>query len=127
MAAGARDHVSYDDLRQLRHLELVSLREFSVHRHLRELRATQKRLDIFESRHQELISGTNDAVAHIQEGILSDANPAFAHLPGYDDAKPLIGPPLMDLVGPDFPPKVKEQIKLMLRGKPKNPAHAPHT
>src|SRR3546814_13775444 len=79
MAAGARDHVSYDDLRQLRHLELVSLREFSVHRHLRELRATQKRLDIFESRHQELISGTNDAVAHIQEGILSDANPAFAH------------------------------------------------
>src|SRR3546814_11271599 len=76
MAAGARDHVSYDDLRQLRHLELVSLREFSVHRHLRELRATQKRLDIFESRHQELISGTNDAVAHIQEGILSDANPA---------------------------------------------------
>src|SRR3546814_19080700 len=91
MAAGARDHVSYDDLRQLRHLELVSLREFSVHRHLRELRATQKRLDIFESRHQELISGTNDAVAHIQEGILSDATPSFAPLLGYADAKPLIG------------------------------------
>lgn len=117
MAAGARDHVAYDDLRQLRHLELVSLREFSVHRHLRELRSTQKRLEIFESRHQELISGTNDAVAHIQEGILSDANPAFAHLLGHDDAKPLIGMPLMDLVGAEFAPKVKEQIKLLLRGK----------
>lgn len=117
MAAGACDHVAYDDLRHLRHLELVSLREFSVHQHLRELRSTQKRLEIFESRHQELISGTNDAVAHIQEGILSDANPAFAHLLGHDDAKPLIGTPLMDLVGADFAPKVKEQIKLLLRGK----------
>src|SRR3546814_12240085 len=102
MAAGARDHVSYDDLRQLRHLELVSLREFSVHRHLRELRATQQRLDIFESRHQELISGTNDAVAQIKEGLLSDANPTSVHIPGYHYAKPLSGTPPLELAGADF-------------------------
>lgn len=117
MACGARDHVSYEDARQMRHLELVVLREFTVHRHLRELRATQKRLEIFESRHQELISGTNDAVAHIQEGILCDANPAFAHLLGHDSTRTLVGLPLMDLVGAGFAPKVKEQLKLLLRGK----------
>ncbi|WP_028081341.1 EAL domain-containing response regulator [Solimonas soli] len=120
MATGARDHVAYDDLRHLRHLELVTLREIAAHQHLRELRATQKRLQIFESRHHELLSGTNDAVAHIQEGILAHANPAFAHLLGHDDGEALIGTPLMDLVAPDFVPKVKEQIKLLLRGKTDN-------
>lgn len=120
MASGARDHVSYEDLRHLRHLELVALREFAAHRHLRELRATQKRLEIFESRHQELLSGTNDAVAHIQEGILADANPSFAHLLGHDDPAALVGQPLMDLVAPEFAPKVKEQFKLLLRGKTDN-------
>lgn len=117
MAAGAADHVSYEDLRHLRHLELVALREFNTHRQRRELRATHKRLGNFESMHHELLSATNDAVAHIQEGILSDANPAFASLLGYDDMSPLAGVPLMDLVAPDFAPKVKEQIRLVLRGK----------
>ncbi|MGH8445096.1 MAG: EAL domain-containing protein [Solimonas sp.] len=120
MATGARDHVSYEDLRHLRHLELVALREFAAHQHLRELRATQKRLAIFESRHHELLSGTNDAVAHIQEGILADANPSFAQLLGHADSGALIGQPLMDLVAPDFVPKVKEQLKLLLRGKTDN-------
>ncbi|MFT4045228.1 MAG: EAL domain-containing protein [Solimonas sp.] len=120
MAAGARDHVAYDDLRHLRHLELAALREIAAHQHLRELRATQKRLEIFESRHHELLSGTNDAVAHIQEGILSHVNPAFAQLLGHHDGSALIGTPLMDLVAADFIPKVKERIKLLLRGKTGN-------
>ncbi|NKF23255.1 EAL domain-containing response regulator [Solimonas marina] len=117
MAAGARDHVSYEDLRGLRHLELVALREFAAHRQQRELRATRKRLENFESLHHELLSATNDAVAHILEGIVSDANPAFAALLGYDDAASLAGVPLMDLVAPGYAPKVKEQLRQVLRGK----------
>jgi len=120
MATGAHDHVACEDMRHLRHLELVVLREIAAHQHRRELRATQKRLEIFESRHHELLSGTNDAVAHIQEGILSQANPAFAQLLGREDGESLIGTPLMDLVAPDFVPKVKDQIKLLLRGKTNN-------
>lgn len=117
LAAGAHDHVSYEDLRHLRHLELVVLRECEYHQHLRELRATRKRLQGFESRHEQLLAGTNDAVAHIQEGILSNVNPSFAQLLGYGEAGALDGLPLMDIVAPDHTPKVKEYLKLLLRGK----------
>ncbi|HEY0974244.1 MAG TPA: EAL domain-containing protein [Solimonas sp.] len=117
LAAGAVDHVSYEDLRHLRHLELVLLREFTNHRHLRELRSTRKRLEGFESRHQQLLTDTNDAVAHIQEGILSGVNPSFANLLGYDDVDELNGLPLMDVVAQDHTPKVKEYLKLLLKGK----------
>ncbi len=117
LAAGASDHVSYEDLRHLRHLELVLQREFANHRHKRELRSTRKRLDGFESRHQQLLAGTNDAVAHVQEGILSGANPAFAQLLGYEDSDELDGLPLMDVVAQDHMPKVKEYLKLLLKGK----------
>lgn len=117
LAAGASDQVSDEDLRHMRHLELVVLREIGKHRHLRELRSTRKRLADFESRHQQLLAGTNDAVAHIQEGILSDVNPAFAQLLGYDKPEELNAVPLMDLVADDHQPKVKEYLKLFLRGK----------
>lgn len=117
LAAGAVDHVSYEDLRHLRHLELVLQREFANHQHQRELRATRKRLEGFESRHQQLLAGTNDAVAHIQEGILSGVNPAFAQLLGYANVDELNGLPLMDVVAQDHMPKVKEHLKLLLKGK----------
>lgn len=116
MAAGASDHVSYED-RHLRHLELVALREFAAHRQRRELRAAYKRFDNFGSLHQKLLSATDDAAAHIREGMLSGANPAFARLLGYDEAPQLSGVPLMDLVAPEFAPRVTEQIHLVLRGK----------
>lgn len=117
LAAGAADHVSHEDLHHLRHLELVLLREFSRHQNLRDLRATRKRLDGYESRHQQLLQVTNDAVAHVQEGILCDANPAFAALLGYQRSEELHGVPLMDLVTSDHIPKVKDHLKLLLRGK----------
>ncbi|MEC9363233.1 MAG: EAL domain-containing protein [Pseudomonadota bacterium] len=117
LAAGASDVVSNEDLRHMRHLELVVLREIAKHSQLRELRSTRQRLEDFESRHQQLIAGTNDAIAHIQEGILSEVNPAFAQLLGYERADELTALPLMDLVADDHQPKVKEHLKLFLRGK----------
>ncbi|SFF42850.1 PAS domain S-box-containing protein [Fontimonas thermophila] len=116
LACGASDQVSDEDLRHLRHLELVVLREITQHSRLRELRSLRKRLAEFEARHQQLLAGTQDAVAHIQEGILSDVNPAFAQLLGYTQPD-LQSVPLMDLVAPDHQPKVKEYLKLLLRGK----------
>ncbi|MEQ1438683.1 EAL domain-containing protein [Fontimonas sp. SYSU GA230001] len=120
LAAGASDLVSDEDLRHLRHLELVVLRELGKHRHLRELRSTRQRLAAFESRHQQLVAGTKDAVAHIQEGILAEVNPAFAQLLGYDNPADLSALPLMDLIAEDFQPKVKEHLKLLRRGKNDN-------
>ncbi|MFA5940257.1 MAG: EAL domain-containing protein [Sinimarinibacterium sp.] len=120
LAAGASDLVSDEDLRHMRHLELVVLREIAKHRHLRELRNTRQRLAAFESRHQQLVAGTKDAVAHIQEGILSEVNPAFAQLLGYDDPADLSALPLMDLIAEDYQPKVKDHLKLLRRGKTDN-------
>jgi len=116
-AAGARDLVAYEDLRDLKHLEFVLQREFMHHHHLRQLRTTRSRLEDFESRHKQLLAGTNDAVAHIQEGILSHANPAFAGLLGYAQPDELLELPLMDLVCPDQQLKVKEHLKLLNKGK----------
>ncbi|MDE0852925.1 MAG: EAL domain-containing protein [Nevskia sp.] len=117
LAAGAQDFVSYDDLRHLRHLELVVVREFVKHHHLRNLRLTQQRLADFESRHQQLTEGTADAVAHVQEGILANANLAFTHLLGYDDPAELAGQPLIDLVAPDQQSKIKERLRAVQKGK----------
>ena len=117
MSAGARDLVSAADDEAFRHLERVCLRELEAHRHLRELRASQRRLADFEARHLNLLQGTADAIVHIQEGILSHVNPAFARLIGYDSADELMGHPLMDLVRPEQQPKVKEHLKLLAKGK----------
>ena len=117
LAAGAQDFVSYDDLRHLRHLELVVVREFVKHHHMRNLRLTQQRLADFESRHQQLTEGTADAVAHVQEGILANTNLAFTHLLGYDDPAELAGQPLIDLVAPDQQSKIKERLRAVQKGK----------
>ncbi|MDR3415396.1 MAG: EAL domain-containing protein [Nevskia sp.] len=117
LAAGAQDYASYDDLRHLRHLELVVVREFLKHHNLRDLRLTQQRLADFESRHQQLTEGTADAVAHVQEGILANANLAFTHLLGYDNPGELAGQPMIDLVAPDQQVKIKERLRAVQKGK----------
>ena len=117
LAAGARDVVCCTDPKHLRHLELVVVREFVNFHHVRSLRLTRERLADFESRHQQLTSGTADAVAHVQEGILSWANAAFAQLLKYETPEEFAGQPLIDLVEPEQQIKVKERLRAVLKGK----------
>lgn len=117
LAAGARDIVSTEDLPHLRRLELVVIREFVNYRNMRLLRTTRERLADFESRHQQLSTGTGDAVAYVQEGILSWANPAFAELLCYDCSEDLAGQPLIDLVASEQQSKIKERLRAVLKGK----------
>jgi PAS domain-containing protein len=98
---GAQDHAAYGEPLRLRHLELVVLREFAKHHNLRNYRLTQQQLADFESRHQQLTEGTGDAVAHVQEGIVANANQAFTNLLGYDNPAELAGQPMIDLVAPE--------------------------
>jgi len=114
---GARDLLGYGDAGQLRQLELVVIREFLNHQHLRRLRVMSDRLHDFEQRHSQLLETTADAVAHIQEGILLHANPSFAKLLGYDNPEPLQGEPLIDFVAADQRTRVKERLRLVLKGK----------
>lgn len=114
---GARDLLSYDDAGSMRQLELVVIREFLNHQHLRRLRVMSDRLHDFEQRHSQLLETTADAVAHVQEGILSHANPSFAKLLGYDNPEALQGEPLIDFVAADQRTRVKERLRLVLKGK----------
>lgn len=119
LASGARDQVSYEDERHMRHLEMICLRELANHQNLRELHIARARLQDFESRHNELLASSVDAVAQIQEGILASVNPAFADLLGYESADDLISLPLMDMVSPESQGKIKEHLKLLNKGKAK--------
>ena len=114
---GAKDLVSADDARHLRHLEMVVIREFLNHHNLRNHRNTRERLEEFSARHQQLITGTADAVAQVQEGILSLANKSFVLLMGREKAEDLVGTPLIDLVAVEQRSRVKERLRQVLKGK----------
>ncbi|MBI2382970.1 MAG: EAL domain-containing protein [Gammaproteobacteria bacterium] len=117
IAAGAKDLVSHADLKHLHHLELVCIRELLHHQHLRELRNTRVRLADFEARHRNLMAESTDAVVHIQEGILTHVNAAFATLLGHESSEALEGSPMMDLVRPEAQTQAKQTLKLFLQGK----------
>ncbi len=117
LALGAKDLVSCEDLRHLRHLELVVLREFVYHHHLRALRLLRERMSDFEQRHSKLMEGTADAVVRVQEGIISEANPAFLRLMGHDNDEELKGSPLIDFVAKDQQVRVKERLRVVVKGK----------
>lgn len=117
LSLGAKDLVSAEDARHLRHLELVVVREFLNHHNLRNHRLTRERLEDYALRHERLVTSTADAVARVQEGIVSMANKAFISLLGRDDAEGLIGTPLIDLVAVEQRSRVKERLRQVARGK----------
>ena len=119
LSSGARDQVSCEDARHMQHLESICLRELRNHQNLRELHTARARLKDFESRHKDLLAGSIDAVAQIQEGILTNVNPAFAELLDYASADDLISQPLMDLVSPDSQGLIKDLLKRISKGKVK--------
>ena len=43
------------------------------------------------------MTGSTDAIAHVQEGIVVDVNPAWSELFGHADPSDLLGQPLMDM------------------------------
>lgn len=115
--AGARDQVSYQDPRHLRHLELVCLRELSAYANFRKLQQTREQTAEVESRTKHLLSESTDAVASSSEGIITEVNPAFVRLLKYKNADALAGSPLMDLITPSFQARIKEHLKLLNKGK----------
>ena len=119
LRTGVRGLVIAGDALQLQHLETICLRELGTHQTLRELRATRARLADYEARHEKLMAGTADAVLHVQEGIVTHVNAAFAQLVGHKPAA-LQGNPLMDLVAPEGQAGVKAFLKQFAQDKVKN-------
>src|SRR5262249_4311225 len=111
---GARDMVS---LQHMEHLQTVVLRELEYVRQFRALNEAQTRLQQLEQRHDSLLQDTAEAVAYLQEGIHIRVNPSYAKLFGYDDSRELEGLPLMDMIGMDDRPKLKQQLRDCSKGK----------
>ncbi len=93
MAAGARDVVSLSELDRLRAVSERELRAFRLERALNDTLVSANR---YKKQLNAFVAGSEDAFAHVQEGILVDANQSWAELFGRADASAMQGEPLMD-------------------------------
>ncbi len=89
---GARDAVT---LAHPERLQAVVLRELGVFRTERALDATQKSADEARSQLGVVLQRSNDAIIQVQEGIVTEANPAWHELYGVEEG--ICGVPVMDL------------------------------
>lgn len=114
---GARDLCSTADAVDLAHFELVLLRELTASRQRLELAKLQSRLTDTEAQSLQLLSAMPDAIAYVQEGIVTRVNPAFAKLVQAEDEESLAGRPLMDFVAEDQRKVIRQHLKHVTQGK----------
>jgi EAL domain-containing protein (putative c-di-GMP-specific phosphodiesterase class I)/GGDEF domain-containing protein len=90
---GAQDIVT---LQALKRLQSVAVRELHSARLDSALAGTLASARQYRDQMKAFMAGSTDAIAHVQEGIVVDVNPAWVVLFGYDDVGALLGQPLMD-------------------------------
>ena len=90
---GAQDVVT---LRSRPRLQAVAVRELHSSRLDRALAGTLASARQYRDQMKAFMTGSTDAIAHVQEGIVVDVNPAWADLFGHEEAAGLLGQPLMD-------------------------------
>lgn len=91
---GAQDVVT---LNARTRLQAVAARELDAARLDHALHGTLASARQYRDQMKAFMTGSTDAIAHAQEGIVVDVNPAWAELFGRTEASDLLGQPLMDL------------------------------
>jgi diguanylate cyclase (GGDEF)-like protein len=114
MQQGARDVLT---LKNPVRLQAVVKRELEAHRQARALGNTLNAAREYREQLKSFMTGSADAIAHVQEGILVDANPAWLDLYGYPDADSIVGTPLMDAFDPSAHAAIKGALVACLQGK----------
>lgn len=114
MERGARDLASMDNERRL---AAIVKREAEWVEQARALATAQTLVNEYQSRFQEFLAESGDAIAYVQEGILTQANPAFAEMFGFSDAEEVDGHTVMDLFHPDDKDKLKKALVAASKGK----------
>lgn len=112
MRAGARDAVSFDSPDRLTAVILRELRSARLERSL------QRTVQSAHGAHDPLIALEHrpaDAIIHVQEGIVVDANPAWCEL--FAGGSTVIGEPVMDLFNEASRPALKGALAACLRGR----------
>jgi PAS domain S-box-containing protein/diguanylate cyclase (GGDEF)-like protein len=114
MRLGAQDVVT---LANRSRLQSVATRELRAYRLERALSTTLSSAREYREQLQNFLEGSADAITHVQEGILVDANRAWLELFGYSGEDALVGTPLMDLFEQETHPALKGALVACLQGK----------
>jgi diguanylate cyclase (GGDEF)-like protein len=113
LLAGAQDLVSLGQTERLRSVAERELRAFRLERALNE---TLFSANQYKKQLKAFMAGSVDAIGYVQEGILVDANQAWADLLGHTSADALLGAPLMDLFDAASKPALKGALVACGRG-----------
>jgi diguanylate cyclase (GGDEF)-like protein/PAS domain S-box-containing protein len=114
MRLGAQDVVT---LANRSRLQSVATRELRAYRLERALSTTLSSAREYREQLQHFLEGSADAITHVQEGIIVDANRAWLELFGYSGDDALTGTPLMDLFEQETHPALKGALVACLQGK----------
>src|ERR1700674_2882903 len=114
MRLGAQDVVT---LATRSRLQSVATRELRAYRLERALSTTLSSAREYREQLQNFLEGSADAITHVQEGIIVDANRAWLELFGYPGDDALTGTPLMDLFEQETHPALKGALVACLQGK----------
>jgi multidomain signaling protein FimX len=114
MQQGARDAVTLMNPVRLR---LVVTRELEAHNRAQELNRTISSAREYHEQLKSFMAGSADAIAHVQEGIVVDANPAWLELYGLPDVDAILGTPLMDAFDAEAHAAIKGALVACLQGK----------
>ena len=114
MKLGAQDVVT---LANRQRLQAVATRELRAYRLERALNTTVSSAREYREQLQQFMEGSADAITHVQEGIVVEANKAWLELFGYSGDDALTGTPLMDLFEQETHPALKGAINACLQGK----------
>jgi EAL domain-containing protein (putative c-di-GMP-specific phosphodiesterase class I)/GGDEF domain-containing protein/PAS domain-containing protein len=90
---GAQDVVT---LRSRPRLQAVAGRELHASRLDRALAGTLASARQYRDQMKAFMTGSTDAIAHVEEGIVVDVNPAWVELFGHEEPAAFLGQPLMD-------------------------------
>src|SRR5258708_35963005 len=114
MRLGAQDVVT---LANRSRLQSVATRELRAYRLERALSRALSSACECRAQLQNFLEGSADAMTHVQEGIIVDANRAWLELFGYSGDDALTGTPLMDLFEQETHPALKGALVACLQGK----------
>src|SRR6202166_3602728 len=114
MRLGAQDVVT---LANRSRLQSVATRELRAYRLERALSTTLSSAREYREQLQNFLEGSADAITHVQEGIIVDANRAWLELFGSSGDDALTGTPLMDLFEQETHPALKGALVACLQGK----------
>ncbi len=114
IASGAQDAAT---LERIDRLTAILERALRVGRLDRALRGAITSASTYREQLRRVVAGTADALAHVGEGIVLDANRAWAQLFGFDDESEFPGLTFMDLFSPDDQPAIKGALVACAQGR----------